>query len=81
MEVDQTLITEEELDYWCKEYPELDRAEVAEILECVEIDTVKEEYWKNNPTLDENVVNKVVASNAAASYEYHLYSTLNHEAQ
>tara|TARA_B100001063_G_C16560672_1_gene450785 strand:+ start:395 stop:640 length:246 start_codon:yes stop_codon:yes gene_type:complete len=81
MEVDQTLITEEELNYWCKEYPDLDRAEVAEILECIQISDVKEDYWKNNPSLDETVVNKVVASNAAASYEYHLYNTLNDEAQ
>ena len=41
MEVDQTFVNEEELDYWCKEYPELERDEVAAILECVEIEQIK----------------------------------------
>ena len=81
MEVDQTAVSEEELDYWCKEYPELTRDEVADILECVEISQIKDTYWKGNPNLDESVVDKVVASNAIASYEYHIYNTFNNEAQ
>ena len=81
MEVDLTQVDIEELDYWCKEYPDLDRTEVAEILMCIEIEAVKDEYWRNNPNLNEEVVDKVVAENAAASYEYHLYNTLNNEAQ
>ena len=81
MEVDQTIVNEEELDYWCKEYPELERDEVAAILECVEIEQIKETYWAGNPQLEESVVNKVVASNAIASYEYHIYTTFNNEAQ
>ena len=81
MEVDFTMVNDEELDYWCKEYPELDRAEVAEILECIDIEGIKDSYWQNNPNLEEDIVDKVVAQNAAASYEYHLYSTLNNEAQ
>ena len=81
MEVDLTMIDDEDLDYWCKEYPELQRAEVAEILECIDIEGIKDDYWKNNPNLDEHTVDKVVAANAAASYEYHLYYTMNNEAQ
>ena len=80
MELDQTIVCKEELDYWCKEYPELQREEVAEILECIEVADVKEEYWKKNPTLPEETVNSVVGENAAASYEYHLYRHLNNEA-
>ena len=81
MEVDLTLVPEEELDYWCKEYPDLHREEVAAILECIDIESIKDDYWRNNPNLEEETVDKVVASNAAASYEYHLYSSLNNEAQ
>ena len=81
MEVDLTMVDDEELDYWCKEYPNLNRAEVAEILECIDIEGIKDDYWRNNPNLEEDIVNNVVAQNAAASYEYHLYSTLNNEAQ
>ena len=81
MEVDLTMVDDEELDYWCKEYPHLDRAEVAEILECIDIEGIKDDYWRNNPNLEENIVNNVVAQYHAASYEYHLYSTLNNEAQ
>ena len=80
MELDQTIVCKEELDYWCGEFPDLDREEVAEILQCIAIADVKEEYWKDNPTLPEETVNSVVAENAAASYEYHLYRHLNNEA-
>ena len=69
MELDQTIVCKEELDYWCKEYPDLQREEVAEILECIEGADVKEQYWKKNPTLPEETVNSVVADNAAAIYE------------
>ncbi len=78
MEVDQTWISKEELDYWCKEYPDLDREEVAMILECIDIESTKDDYWKNNPNLNEEAVDKVVAENAEASYIYH---QLNNEAQ
>ena len=81
MEVDQTAISNDELEYWCKEFKELSRDEVAEILECVEISSIKDTYWAGNPTLDESVVNQVVASNAIASYEYHIYNTFNNDAQ
>ena len=81
MEHDQTKVMKEELDYWCEEYPELTREEVAEILECVDIETTKKEFWRDNPELPEDCVDSVVASNAAASYEYHIYNTFNNEAQ
>ena len=80
MEVDLTFVSDEELDYWCKEFPELTREEVADILECVEISQIKETYWSGNPSLEEDVVNQIVASNAIASYEYHIYNTFNNEA-
>ena len=81
MEVDYTWVDDEELDYWCREFPSLDRAEVAEILECIDIEGIKDDYGRNNPNLEEEAVNQVVAANASASYEYHLYNTLNNEAQ
>ena len=81
MEVDQTIVDKEEIDYWCKEFPDLDRQEVIEILSVIEVTSVKEQFWRDNPTLEESAVNKVVAENAAASYEHHIYHDLNYEAQ
>ena len=81
MEVDLTIVDKEELDYWCKEYPDLDREEVKEILECIDMTSTKDSYWKDNPSLEEEVVDKVVAKNASESYEYHIYNTFNNEAQ
>ena len=80
MEVDQTIVTEEELNYWCKEYPDLEREEVAEILECIEMDTVKDKFWREHPDMEEAEVDRIVAQNASSSYDYHLYNTLNNEA-
>ena len=74
------MVPEEEIDYWCKEYPDLDRSEVIEVLTVIDIASVKETFWKDNPTLPEEAVNKVVATAAASSYEYHLYRELNDEA-
>ena len=81
MEVDLTALKNEEVDYWCQEFPELDRQEVIEILSVIEVEKVKSEFWKNNPTLEESDVNRAVALSAVASYEYHLYHDLNYEAQ
>ena len=81
MEVDQTIVSKEDLDYWCEEFVELTRDQVADILEMVSINQIKDTYWSSNPNLEEEVVNKVVASNAIASYEYHIYKTFNNEAQ
>ena len=81
MEVDLTIISEEELNYWCKEYPDLDREEVRDILEVIDITSVKEDFWKENPQMSEEDVNSVVAQNAFASHDYHLYMTYNNEAQ
>ena len=81
MEVDLTTVSNEEIDYWCKEFPDLDREEVVDILSVIEFSTVKEQFWKENPTLEEADVNRAVALSAAASYEYHLYNDLNNEAQ
>ena len=81
MEVDQTTLTEEEIDYWCTEFSDLARNEVISILEILDADAVKGEFWQKNPNLDEGTVNEVVKSNLRQSYEYHLYRTLNNEAQ
>ena len=81
MEVDQTRVSKEDLDYWCEEFTELTRDQVSDILEMVSINQIKDTYWSSNPNLEEEVVNKVVASNAIASYEYHIYKTFNNEAQ
>lgn len=80
MEVDQTAVSKEELDYWCQEFPDLTREEVAEVLLVIDMTTVKEDYWRDNPTIPEEAVNKVVAENASASYDYHIYHDLNNEA-
>ena len=80
MEVDQTAVTNEELDYWCKEFPDLDREEVLSILEIIDMTRVKEKYWSENPQMEEDEVNNIVAQNAEASYDYHLYNTFNNEA-
>ena len=58
------MVPEEEIDYWCKEYPDLDRSEVIEVLTVIDIASVKETFWKDNPTLPEEAVNKVVATAA-----------------
>ena len=81
MEVDQTALTEEEIDYWCEEFTDLAREEVVAILEIIDADIVKEKFWEQNPNLDEGSVNEVVKSCLRQSYEYHLYRTLNNEAQ
>ena len=73
-------VTEDEIDYWCEEYPDLTREEVTEILTVLDISSVKDIFWKDNPTLPEDAVNKVVATSVASSYEYHLYRELNNEA-
>jgi len=81
MEVDLSIVNKDEIDYWCKEFPDLDREEVALILDVIDMNNVKDEFWKINPTLNEDAVNKVVAENASASYDYHIYHTFNNEAQ
>ena len=81
MEVDLTALTNEEIDYWCQEFPDLDREEVIDILSVIEFGKVKAEFWRDNPTLEESDVNRAVALSAAASYEYHIYHNLNNEAQ
>ena len=71
---------QKEIDYWCKEYPSLDRKEVIMILKILDPESVKEEFWAQNPNLEEEIVNDVVKKNIDASYEHHQYNTLNNEA-
>ena len=69
-----------EIEYWCKEYPDLTSKEVIEILEIIDIEAVKSEFWAENPNLEEETVNDVVKKNIDASYQHHQYKTLNNEA-
>jgi hypothetical protein len=69
-----------EIDYWCREYATLSRDEVVSILELLDVATVKEEFWEQNPNLEEETVNDVVKKNIDASYQHHQYKTLNNEA-
>ena len=69
-----------EIDYWCEEYPTLSRDEVIQILEVLDPESVKQEFWAQNPDLEEQTVNDVVKLNIDASYEHHQYKTLNNEA-
>ena len=72
-------VVEEDIQWYMNEF-DLEREEVIDILEAVEMDRVKQDYWSLNPTLPENVVDDVVRQNVSASYEYHLYRTFNNEA-
>ena len=69
-----------EIDYWCEEYPDLSRDEVIMILEVLDPEAVKTEFWQQNPNLEEETVNDVVKKNIDASYQHHQYKTLNNEA-
>ena len=69
-----------EIDYWLGQYPTLDRDEIVFILELLDVATVKEEFWEQNPTLEEETVNDVVKKNIDASYQHHQYKTMNNEA-
>ncbi len=71
---------QKEIDYWCEEYPTLSRDEVIQILEVLDPEAVKQEFWAQNPNLEEQTVNDVVKLNIDASYEHHQYKTLNNEA-
>ena len=69
-----------DLEYWVKEFPELTREEIIDVLEIIDAEVIKEDYWQSNPTLPENVVDQIVRDNVSASYEYHQYRTFNDEA-
>ena len=69
-----------DLEYWVSEFPELTREEIIDVLEIIDAEVIKANYWQNNPTLTEDVVDQVVRSNVCASYEYHQYRTFNDEA-
>ena len=69
-----------DIDYWVSEFPELTREEIVDVLEIIEAEEIKAEFWRNNPTLPEEVVNGIVRNNVSASYEYHMYRTFNDEA-
>ena len=71
---------QKEIDYWCGEYPTLSRKEVIQILEILDPEAVKQEFWEQNPNLEEETVNDVVKKNIDASYQHHQYKTLNNEA-
>ncbi len=71
---------EEEIDLFHEEYPDLERWEIAEILDAIEIVRVRDEFWTDNPTLTEEVVDSITKANADASAHYYLYKKNNNEA-
>ena len=68
MEVDQTAVSESEIDYWFEQFSDLTRDEVAEILQVMDASAVKDQFWSANPNLDEATVNGVVKENLLQSY-------------
>ena len=72
-------ITEADIQWFMKDF-DMDRQTVCEVLDALDPGCVKEEFWKLNPTLPENVVDNVVRKNVSASVDYHLYRTFNNEA-
>ena len=38
MEMKRQLVEEYEIDYWCKEFPELEREDIADLLQALEDD-------------------------------------------
>ena len=71
--------TEEDVQWYMNEF-DLERDEVIDILEAIEMDNLKEDFWEANPTIPEEIVDDVVRQNVSASYEYHQYRTFNNEA-
>jgi len=71
--------TEEDVQWYMSEF-NLERDEVIDILEAIEMDNLKEDFWEANPTIPEEIVDDVVRQNVSASYEYHQYRTFNNEA-
>ena len=59
---------------------DMSRKQVCEVLDALNPGCVKDEFWSQNPTLPENVVDDVVRQNVSASVEYHQYRTFNNEA-
>ena len=45
-----------------------------------DVDKIKNDYWIDNPTLPEEVVDEVVKMNIEASLLHHMYITFNNEA-
>ena len=45
MEVDLTAVTNEEIDYWCKEFPDLDRDVIEDLLEACELDKLVDDKY------------------------------------
>ena len=72
-------LNEDDIRWYMDEFS-LCRDEVMTILESLDVGTIKQEFWENNPDLPEGVVEDVVRKNVLASFEYHQYRTFNNEA-
>ena len=72
-------VKEEDIQWFMEEF-DMSRTEVCEVLDALNPGCVKDEFWSQNPTLPENVVDDVVRQNVSASVEYHQYRTFNNEA-
>jgi len=71
---------EEEIDFFHKEYPDLERWEIAEILDIMDMDGVMDKFWRENPTLPIETVDSLAEINREASAHYYLYKKNNNEA-
>ena len=72
-------IIEEDIQWYMNEF-DLEREEVIDILDSLELSNLKKEFWQANPTVPEAIVDDVVRKNVSASFEYHQYRTFNNEA-
>ncbi len=73
------VLNEDDIQWYMDEFS-LCRDEVLNVIESLDVGSVKQEFWKNNPDLPEGVVEDVVRKNVLASFEYHQYRTFNNEA-
>ena len=42
---EKSMISEEEIDYWCKEFPDLDREVIEDLLEAAELDKLVDDKY------------------------------------
>ena len=73
------VLNEDDIQWYMDEFS-LCIDEVLRLIESLDVGSVKQEFWKNNPDLPEGVVEDVVRKNVLASFEYHQYRTFNNEA-
>ena len=73
------VLNEDDIQWYMDEFS-LCRDEVMTIIESLDVGSIKQEFWENNPNLPEGVVEDVIRKNVLASFQYHQYRTFNNEA-